>query len=243
MPSSELARILTFLGCAGNNWLLLRINLIANYSANLFPPVPSKQYRVQPLRLGTIRCSPVFQPPPFSSDAVNPPFVRVRYVSFVCLVDIANSPSCRLFTRCRETPGFFVRSVFAGGLRSRKLCTCSRDKPKNRQSRPHPGSALHFQESREWKVESRCFPGQLLLVVASGSEPEVRWFDSNPRNWFCLGLVTEVIRLDEGPVSKTGGGHTLVSSSLTTSASQSTLYFPLSTLSALCWDRKVESGK
>ena len=42
-------------------------------------------------------------------------------------------------------------------------------------------------------------PGQLLLVVTPGSEPGGRWFDSNPRN------LTEVIRLDEDPVSKTGG--------------------------------------
>jgi hypothetical protein len=50
-------------------------------------------------------------------------------------------------------------------------------------------------------------PGQSLLVVTPGSEPGVRWFDSNPRNLFAarLSRCTEVIRPDEEPVSKTGG--------------------------------------
>ena len=46
-------------------------------------------------------------------------------------------------------------------------------------------------------------PGQLLLVVTPGSEPGGRWFDSNPRNF---AIDTEVIRPDEEPVLKTGGG-------------------------------------
>ena len=42
--------------------------------------------------------------------------------------------------------------------------------------------------------------GWLLLVATPGSEPGGRWFDSNPRN------SMEVIRPDEEPVLKTGGG-------------------------------------
>jgi len=49
------------------------------------------------------------------------------------------------------------------------------------------------------------------LVVTPGSEPGERWFDSN-RNF------TEVIRPDEEPVSKTGAGNTVASSSLAASA-------------------------
>jgi hypothetical protein len=44
---------------------------------------------------------------------------------------------------------------------------------------------------------------QLLLVVTPGSEPGGRWFDSNFRS--LVGQRTEVIRLDEEPVLKTGG--------------------------------------
>ncbi len=59
---------------------------------------------------------------------------------------------------------------------------------------------------------NRHAPGQLLLVVTPGSVPGGRWFDSNPRNF------TEVIRPDEEPVSKTGAGYTVASSSLAASA-------------------------
>ncbi len=60
-------------------------------------------------------------------------------------------------------------------------------------------------------------PGQLLLVATPGSEPGGRWFDSNPRNF--EGSTTEVIRPDEEPVLKTGGGLApLVGSSPTASA-------------------------
>ena len=44
--------------------------------------------------------------------------------------------------------------------------------------------------------------GQLLLAVTLGSDPRGRWFDSNSRN----SKKTEVIRPDEEPVLKTGGG-------------------------------------
>ncbi len=54
--------------------------------------------------------------------------------------------------------------------------------------------------------------GWLLLVATPGSDPGGRWFDSNSRN------STEVIRPDEEPVLKTGGGIPLVGSSPTASA-------------------------
>ena len=62
-------------------------------------------------------------------------------------------------------------------------------------------------------------PGQSLLVATPRSERGGRWFDSSPRNLALVQTCTEAIRLDEGPVSKTGGGFgPLVGSSPTASA-------------------------
>ena len=68
-----------------------------------------------------------------------------------------------------------------------------------------PGDGGSIPSPRAYARERypRRIPGQLLLVVTPGSEPGGRWFDSNPRS---LLARTEVIRPDEDPVLKTGGG-------------------------------------